>query len=187
MTNNSTRDKIIELARNYIQTIGYHSFNYKMISNDLNIKNSSIHHYFPSKDDLAVAVIEKDKMDFSAMAKSLESQSPAEKAQALLNNYDDYFNNGKKLCLISTFGSSYNDISEKIQNASSAYAVLVKKWLSEIFKDGLLSKEFHFKQSPEDMAIIWMATLPGSLLVGRMHGAVHFDKVIGFLKSTLLE
>lgn len=183
----STRDNIIELGRTYMQTIGYHSFNYKQIALQLNIKNASIHHYFPSKEDLALAVIEKDKQDFLGMIKHLATETPTENAEALLTNYIAYFKDGRKLCVISTFGTTFNDVSEKIQLASSAYAAVVIKWLTETFTAGLKSKEFLFKESPEDMTAIWMAALPGSLFVGRMHGEAYFEKIINRLRTSLEE
>lgn len=183
----STRDNIIELARNYMQTIGYHSFNYKLIALQLNIKNASIHHYFPSKEDLALAVIEKDKQDFLGMIRHLATETPADNVEALLTNYNEYFKNGRKLCIISTFGTVFNDVSEKIQMASGAYAGLVIKWLTEMFTAGVKSKEFLFKESPEDMTAIWMAALPGSLSIGRMHGSAYFDRIINRLRTALKE
>jgi len=183
----STRDKILDLGKNYMQAIGYHSFNYKMIATELNIKNASIHHYFPSKEDLALAVIEKDRQDFNAFAKNLTFQTPTERAEAMLNLYTHYFNDGKKLCVISTFEISFNDASEPIRKASSAYCTVVTKWLADVFNEGLQSKEFMFKGSAEEMAAMWMAGLPGSLLIGRMIGTDYFHQVINRLRNSLKE
>ncbi|WP_179412703.1 TetR/AcrR family transcriptional regulator [Mucilaginibacter sp. E4BP6] len=187
MRNNTTRDAIIELGRSYMQTIGYHSFTYKQIAIELGIKNSSIHHYFPFKEDLALAVIEKDKHDFKFMVESIKAESPTARAEALLNNYTQYFKDGQKLCVISTFGTSFNDISKNIQRSASEYIALVIKWLTDIFKEGLESNEFSFKDSPEDMTAIWVSALPGSLSVGRMHGVDYFDQIISRLKKSLKE
>jgi TetR/AcrR family transcriptional repressor of nem operon len=156
-----------------------------MIATQLNIKNASIHHYFPSKEDLAIAVVEQDKQDFGAMMKRLEFQSPTDKAENLLTLYTAYFNDDKKLCVISTFETSFNDVSEPIRKAVNAYAQEAKKWITAVFEEGLQSKEFLFKESAEEMAVIWMATLPGSLLVGRIIGAEHFHQVINRLRDSL--
>jgi len=158
----NTRGKIIELSRDLIQQIGYHSFSYKQVGEQLKIQNASIHHYFPSKDDLGIAVIEKDISDFSAMIKHLESSSPAEKLDAVLNNYTNYFNDGRKLCMISTFGSIYNNIPEKIQAALAQYTAMVKEWLRGVFKEGIDTGTFHFDVTVDDMVTSWFVSLPGS-------------------------
>jgi len=185
MNMNSTRDNIMDLGKNYMQAVGYHSFNYKMIANQLKIKNASIHHYFPSKEDLALAVIEKDQEDFNNLAKSVNAGSPLAKAELMLGIYTNFFNDGQKLCVISTFESSFNNVSDKIQTAARAYTVFLIKWLTDAFEEGLQSKEFQFKGSAQGMAVMWMASLPGSILVGRMVGAEYFHQIINRLRSSL--
>jgi TetR/AcrR family transcriptional repressor of nem operon len=180
-----TRDKIIALGKKFMQTVGYNVFNYKLIAAELNIRNASIHYHFPTKEDLALAVIEKDKEDFNKMAAGLEQQSATAKINALLNIYTQYFREGEKLCVISTFASSFNDVSGSIQQASREYGALVTQWLTDIFHEGAVSGEFNAAQDAEDLAALWMASLPGSLLVGRMHGEAFFEQVINRLKSTL--
>jgi TetR/AcrR family transcriptional repressor of nem operon len=185
MNAQTTREKIIELGRNLMQEIGYHSFNYKQIATKINIKNSSIHHYFPSKDDLAVAVIEQDKADFKALTQSIQSQSATEKVQALVDNYTQYFKNGRKLCVISTFGTSFNDVSESIRIASREHGALVGKWFKDVLVDGLATGEFTFKGDPDETTALWMSALPGCLIIGRMHGDEYFDLAMNRLKQTL--
>jgi len=185
MDTDSTRDKILKLGKSFIRTIGYHSFNYKMIATELGIKNASIHHYFPTKEDLALAVIEKDGEDFKAQAKSLEGKSATEKVEVLLDGYTWSFNDGRKLCLNGAFESCFNDVSDKIQQASINYVNVICKWLTKVFEDGLRTGEFKFKESAEEMASMWMASLPGSLLVGRVAGQVRFNQVINRLRNSL--
>lgn len=185
MNTQTTREKIIDLGRNLMQVVGYHSFNYKQIATQLNIKNASIHHYFPMKDDLAVAVIEQDKQDFKALAEGVKSATSTEKVGALVDIYTQYYKNGKRLCVVSTFGISYNDVSEKIQAASSAYGKLINDWFKDVLTEGLKTGEFTFKDTVESLTALWMAALPGSLLVGRMHGEAYFDQTIARLQQTL--
>ena len=184
-TAQNTKDRIIELGRNYMQRIGYHSFNYKQIALELNIKNASIHHYFPSKEDLGLAVIEKDRQDFIYLTQKAKKAKAMDKLEALIANYEYYFREGKKLCVISTFGSSYNEITERMQLAVSQYAELVTAWLAATLKEGLESGEFSFKQSVDDLANVWMAMMPGALLVGRTGGQAAFDKTINSLRQTV--
>ena len=181
----NTRDKIVELAREYIQKIGYHSFNYKQIATQLNIKNAAIHHYFPSKEDLGLAVIEKDQQDFLSMSKHTGESGARERAESILGNYNQYFNDGNKLCIIGTFESAYNDLPEKIKTAAAQYLDVVNQWLVDVFKQGLESGEFKFRITPEEMADFWSATLPGMLQVGRLRGANSFNHALNALRESL--
>jgi len=180
-----TRDKIVELARNYIQTVGYHAFNYKQIATVLNIKNAAIHHYYPSKEDLGVAVIEKDRSDFECMVANTANAEPMKRLEGLIYNYERYFNEGHKLCLIGTFGSAYHDIPEKIQKVTVKYLNVVQDWLIEVMQDGLDTGAFNFEGTAEEMANKWAALLPGSLQIGRWRGEAYFNELMDGLRTSL--
>ena len=53
-----TKEKIVTEAITFIMTRGTNAFSYKDISKEIGIKTSSIHYYFPTKNDLIVAVLE---------------------------------------------------------------------------------------------------------------------------------
>jgi TetR/AcrR family transcriptional repressor of nem operon len=180
-----TRDKIVELARNYIQTVGYHAFNYKQIATVLNIKNAAIHHYYPSKEDLGLAVIEKDRNDFADMVACTAKAEPAEQLGALIDNYERYFNDGHKLCLIGTLGSAFHDVPEKIQQATIQYSNLVQDWLVAVMQEGLDTGAFNFEGTAQEMANKWAAILPGSLQMGRWRGEAYFNEVMHGLRTSL--
>jgi TetR/AcrR family transcriptional repressor of nem operon len=184
-TAQNTKDRIVELGRDYMQRIGYHSFNYKQIALELSIKNASIHHYFPSKEDLGLAVIEKDRQDFIYLTQKFRKAKAMDKLEALITSYEHFYREGKKLCVISTFSSSYNEITERMQLAASQYAELVTSWLTATLKEGLESGEFAFKEPAEDLANVWNAMLPGALLVGRTGGKSAFDRTINSLRHTV--
>lgn len=185
MVANTTKEKIVQLGRGIIQHGGYHSFNYKQIATQLNIKNAAIHHYYPAKEDLGLAVIDKDKEDFVQMKKRVENDAPMEQIEALIYNYNTYFNDRNKMCIIGTFSSAYNEIPEKIQNGAKDYLDFVMKWLVDTFELGRKSGHFKFKGSAEQLAGFWVATLTGSLQIGRIRGAEYFRQLLENLKQTL--
>lgn len=186
MESSKTKEKIVELARNNIQSIGYHSFNYKQISIQLNIKNASIHHHYPTKEDLGLAVVEKDKQDFLDMISRVAPLTATEKVGVLLNMYRQFFNNGNKLCIIGAFGSAYLDIPEKIQLAAVLYGEIFHNWLTQIFAEGLDNGEFSFSSSSEDLSNLWITALVGSLQIGRIRGENYFNNLLETLQKTLV-
>jgi TetR/AcrR family transcriptional repressor of nem operon len=181
----NTREKIVGLAQNYIQGIGYHSFNYRQIAADLSIKNASIHHYFPAKDDLGLAVIEQAKTDFAAATASWALQSPTARVEALLGIYRHYLEDGRKLCIVGSFGACYQDISPALQTAIDSHVEQIATWLTSTFKEGLQTGEFTFKGTAEAMTSGWTSTLVGSLNIGRTHGAKHFEQALDYLRQSI--
>ena len=179
-----TRDKIVELGRNIVQRVGYHSFNYKQIATTLAIKNAAIHHYYPAKEDLGVAIVKKDHEDFQQMKQRLATQTPLQNVEALLNNYISYFKGGQ-LCVIGTFEVALYEVPERIKLATGDYLEDIDMWLKDAMQKGLDNNDFHFKQSAAELAELWLAALPGALLAGRLRGEISFNTLIKELRDSL--
>ncbi len=182
----STRDKIVELGRDFIQVFGYHSFKYQQIASELQIKNAAIHYYFPSKEALGVAAIERDRADFMQLIKQVETDSPTAKAEALLAVYRDYQQNTKKLCIIGVCGSDYQEIPESMQRTTQQYLRHTISWLTTVFKEGLATGEFRFTGPAEDLAAHWIATLIGTLQMARVIPS-YFETSHELLRKSLRE
>jgi TetR/AcrR family transcriptional repressor of nem operon len=183
MTN--TKAQIISLGRDYIQQIGYPSFSFRQIAGELGIKNAAVHYHFPAKEDLGVAVIEKDRSDFEAMGIALQHRSPVEKAEAVLKLYEQYFNNGQKLCLIGICGSAYSELPSKMQVAAKLHLQNISIWLEETFAAGKVTGEFKFQSDPKTMATQWVNMLPGTLISGRILGREYFFQSQSTLRQSL--
>ncbi|NIP29545.1 MAG: TetR family transcriptional regulator, partial [Candidatus Dadabacteria bacterium] len=48
--------EIVDLSKELFQKRGYKAFSYRDIAKEIGIKTSSIHYYFPTKDDLALVI-----------------------------------------------------------------------------------------------------------------------------------
>jgi len=52
----TTSDRIIAATERRMREGGFHGFSFREIAADVGIKSASVHHHFPTKEDLAVAV-----------------------------------------------------------------------------------------------------------------------------------
>ena len=181
----NTKEQIVSLSRDLIQRIGYQSFSFRMIADQLDIKNAAIHYHFPGKENLGVAVIEKDSADFIALTDSLADKSPSMKIEAILGLYDHYFNDGNKLCLIGACGAGYMELPLNMQAAAKAHLMTISSWLTDVFSEGLGNGEFRFPVSAAAMAAQWVNALPGTLITGRILGKEHVDQGLGNLRKSL--
>lgn len=53
----STTERIIAAAERRMREGGFHGFSFREIAADVGIKSASVHHHFPTKDDLGAAVV----------------------------------------------------------------------------------------------------------------------------------
>jgi len=165
--------------------MGYHSFRYQLIAKELNIKNAAVHHYFPAKEDLGVAIIEKDRSDFLDLVDSVKNRSPKDKVEALLARYNRYQSSGKNLDIIGACTSIYSELPPKMERSANDYIDTVENWLTDVFREGKEIGEFRFEETPEDLASLWISTLPGALQVAQAKGSDHFNRALDQLRVML--
>ena len=66
MAVNPTAQKILTIAQQNVQTKGFNGFSYQDLAQEIGIKTSSIHYHFPTKDDLALALVTAYREAFDA-------------------------------------------------------------------------------------------------------------------------
>lgn len=62
----TTRERIMDEAERFLRTGGYHGFSFRDIATAVEVKSASVHHHFPTKEDLVLAVTERYHMRFMA-------------------------------------------------------------------------------------------------------------------------
>lgn len=72
-TGDLTANRIIAAGRQLIMRRGYHGFSYADIAEAIDIRKASIHHHFPAKTDLVIAVLNEWREAFDADVESLQA------------------------------------------------------------------------------------------------------------------
>lgn len=55
------RDDMLEAARRMCESTGFHGFSIRNLADELGISSASLHHHFPTKDDLGQAVLQRER------------------------------------------------------------------------------------------------------------------------------
>src|ERR671924_812754 len=87
----NTKRAIMDLAETFIQEKGFNGFSYAHIAKELNVKNAAIHYHFPSKEDLAGAVIQRyrDRFQLWINNSRIKNLSPQKKLDWFFSIYSD--------------------------------------------------------------------------------------------------
>ena len=72
-TGDLTADRIVAAGRQLIMRRGYSGFSYADVAEAINIRKASIHHHFPAKTDLVIAVLNEWQEAFDADVASLQA------------------------------------------------------------------------------------------------------------------
>ena len=184
---NPTNQQILNYARHFLQCRGYNGFSYKDISQKLGIKNASIHHYYPKKEDLVAALLEERR---KILAVSIAQMKESEKsAREQLQYYFDYalqeFDEGKCICPPGSVIVDFQELPEKVKKQDMLLLDDILDWIANVLSIGLEHGEFDFSDSVEAQAEMIVETLMGARLVSSIKGRKTLVRAISSIKSRI--
>lgn len=167
MTDN--RDRLESLALDMAQRSGMRGMSFRTLADEVGIKSSSVHYYFPEKSDLARVLIERYSEDFFAELEKIASSNWTlrRKIKAFIIIFEDVARNGK-LCLCGMMAAEVEQLDDHNRKLLGQYFKNTEKWLLKILednKDDVLSE-----QSPRVLAKTLLSGLEGALLLDRVMG-----------------
>ncbi|MEO1341627.1 MAG: TetR/AcrR family transcriptional regulator [Cyanobacteria bacterium J06635_13] len=169
MAVNSTAQKILTVAQHNVQTKGFNGFSYRDLAVEIGIKTSSIHYHFPTKDDLALALVEAYHNAFEAELTKIRVESGNGRSQ--LKKYIQLFEINlavdNKFCLCGMLASEINSLSERVKQAIQSFFSANELWLSELIAKGQADGSLNQAVTPDLAAAQLLATLEGAMLIAR--------------------
>lgn len=176
MFQGDTKTAILDAAQELIQTRGVNAMSYRDIAGLIKIRTASIHYYFPAKENLVEAVIDRYHKNFIALIDGILQSGVS--ASTKLNRYGGLFvatlegeGNGK-VCLCGMLGAELATLrSPMVKKLRSFYRENAKR-LAKIIEEGRAAKEFTSKGDSLVLANIMFSLLEGAMLVVRADGGV---------------
>lgn len=187
MKTTQMQEKILATAESFIQKMGYNAFSYKDIANVVGIKTSSIHYYYPTKEDLAIAVIDWQLNRLSSFLNELRvnnALSLQEKLLSLVNTILSVtLNDEMKMCLGGILASEMISFGDLVKMKVRSFFNALKEYIE------LLIHESDFSiQSPSqgsDLTKHMLVQLEGGLLLSRLYDdSSYMDTVKQFIHTT---
>ncbi|KTD64261.1 TetR/AcrR family transcriptional regulator [Legionella spiritensis] len=183
------QEKILATAENLIQKMGYNAFSYKDISQVVGIKTSSIHYYYPAKEDLAVAVIDWQLYQLSLFLNDLKYNSSLSLQQKLLSLVDKVMSltlhDEMKMCLGGMLASDVMSLPEKVKVKVRSFFNILEKWIKEAISEGISDKDLFDITQLEGLPRDLLVQLEGGLLMSRLYEDISYvETVKHFIKRT---
>jgi TetR/AcrR family transcriptional repressor of nem operon len=148
---------------------GYNGFSYRDLSNLVGVKTSSIHYYFPSKDDL---VLEAVNVYSNAVFNALHGIDASLRADAKLSKYAKMFGrtlgDGNQICLCGMLAADIESLPDTIRQAVQAFFKANESWLAKVLAQGTQEHTLAVNGKPENAARALFAAFQGSVLASRL-------------------
>lgn len=179
------RDEVLAAARPLIQRAGVDGFSYADIAAQLNIKAPSIHHHFPTKDDLVAEVATEYRRDFAARVVLIEEPSVSARLMAYADLFDDAASAGL-VCLCGAIAAEWPNIASRPREEVELFFAEQLSWLTAELDEGVRARELLAFEDSSAMAQLILATLEGSMLMARTQASADAAKsVMATLLATL--
>ncbi|WP_296594881.1 TetR/AcrR family transcriptional regulator [Phenylobacterium sp.] len=169
----STADKLIDEAGRLIVNAGYNGFSYAHLAERLGIRKASIHHHFPSKVDLVVAVVEQQRAAIREQIAALENDEPDAMAQLLA--YVNYWkrcieDQSEPFCLAGVLAVELPGLPEEVGVAVRGHFNDLGEWLKRVMALGVRQGAIQLELEPDTSAQFFQTTLYGAMVMARAYG-----------------
>ncbi len=183
-----TRRRILDEAEALLLTRGFQAFSYQHIAKALNVKPAAIHYHFPTKDDLGVALIQRQGARLAKWRTlpRLTELTPAAQFGELLEVYISHLRREGQLCYFGSLSVGFEVLGEPMRQELRRFTAALTGWVTEVLTAGRATGEIRFLGEPAAKAAQILTTLAGALQVARVYDARGFDLIIGQLIVELL-
>jgi len=184
----NTKRTILDLAESLLQDKGFNGFSYAHIAAELGVKNAAIHYHFPTKEDLACAVIQRYRDRFKLWINNsrVKDLPPEEKLDWFFSIYTDMRADRGKVCLVGSMEAEFNSIPDAVQREVEALHKELLAWLQTMLAEGRDTGIFNFNGEPASKAALILSSLQGGLQMARALGTKKFREVVEQHKQDLL-
>src|SRR5258706_1986595 len=180
----TVREQVLDHAITLIMLRGYNGFSYRDLSELVGVKTSSIHYYFPSKDDLVLEAVNEYSNEVLGAVRSIDDTLPAD---VKLGKYAKLFGrtlgDGDQICLCGMLAADIGSRPDNIRQAVPASFRANESWLARVLAQGAQEQTLAVNGKPENAARALYAAFQGSVLASRLfHTRARLDDVVATVR-----
>ena len=164
-----TVTRILNSAESHICKKGYNAFSFREIADEIGIKSASVHYHFPTKANLAAAVVLRYTKYFIENLGDPDSQNA--EAKLLLKKYIQEFQNvllsNGNMCLGGILGAELASLPDEVADATRQFFTDNLEWLTAVLE---LQSGGNDQINSNFRAVKVLAMLEGTLILMRSLG-----------------
>lgn len=172
----------METAEELLRSKGYAAFSYADLSKSVGIRNASIHHHFPTKENLGIAVVEDYIRRVEVCLALIDTESKTTREH--LRRFSDLFTIGVNSGLLPLCGALAAEMAalpESMRQLAQKFLELQRRWLMRVLGEGLQRGEVPPNTDIEACAHNILCQMEGSSFVNLALGrSKNFDPTILF-------
>ncbi|MEM8548856.1 MAG: TetR/AcrR family transcriptional regulator [Pseudomonadota bacterium] len=179
------KQEITDAATRAIRRNGLRSISFRTLADEVGVKSASVHYHFPTKSDLADAVISDYQDKFMAELVRIDARQRGLKGK--LSGFAGIFESALAddyLCLCGMLAAELGALGDTSQQRLAGFFQAAERWLENTLRAH--AAELDPAHAPRQTALILMAMLEGALLIDRANGNTQRTKAARAFIKTLL-
>lgn len=164
-----TRDRILDVTQRLIQAHGFSGFSYADVAAAIGIRKASIHHHFPTKGDLAHALMVRYRERFAGALAMISREHAS--APARLDRYQQLFadvlRDDHRLCMCGILAADFAALPTTVRREVRGFFDDNETWLTAVLTDGVKRKELALRGPARPQALLILSAFEGAMLVAR--------------------
>ena len=173
------RSTLIDVATGQVRRLGYSAFSYADLAAAVGIRKPSIHHHFPAKEDLGVAIVAAYTEHFDAKTGDM-----IERLRAYARLYREGLE-ARRGCLCGVLASEVAVLPQRVQASVRQFFGLHLRWLERVLRDGRSAGSLRDGVEPRREARTVLAAYQGALFLAlSLEEPAAFDQAVtGLLRG----
>lgn len=161
-----TREALVRSAENLMRTKGYAAFSYADLAEDIGIRKASIHHHFPTKEDLGVAIVEEYIERVRSGFRRIDQQhsTVADKVTAYFSLFQASSNRGL-LPMCGALAAEMKVLPVELQKLTQRFFDLQLTWLRTTLEEGVAAGDIPTGRGAKQKAFLVLSLLEGASFV----------------------
>ncbi|ANB75834.1 TetR family transcriptional regulator [Paraburkholderia phytofirmans OLGA172] len=169
MTTPTVREQVVHHAITLMMLRGYNGFSYRDLSELVGVKTSSIHYYFPSKDDLVLEAVSEYSNQVFNDIHAIDASLPADaKLAKYTKKFGRILGGGDQICLCGMLAADIGSLPDNIRHAVQAFFKANENWLAKVLAQGAKEGTLAVNGKPESAARTLFAAYQGCVLASRL-------------------
>lgn len=183
----STRSELLRAAELLLRTKGYAAFSYADLADEVGIKKASIHHHFPTKEGLSIAIVDSYLFRFNKSLAQINQESVD--VVVRLRAFSAFFSESSKNGMLPLCGALAAELSvlpDRLKALTKTFFEIHLAWLEGNLVTGQTANTVKVEINPKEVARAILSVLEGSCYIAWALNQTMIDQS-GFeliLKST---
>jgi TetR/AcrR family transcriptional repressor of nem operon len=178
-----TAERIMDVAHQLLAERGFSAFSYADIAEAIQIRKASIHHHFPTKAALVVAVLERHrnrmKEDLNALDRHVAS--PLGRLRKYVAHWESCIRSmAEPFCIAALLGAELPSLPAEVQFEVGKHFECLKEWISNTLEQGAKDGTIKLRTTGDVEADAFMAVVHGAMISARVYGSsAAFRRITG--------